>query len=50
MRVGRLYYKPGEGFRYLTVWISTPGNPRRSAVRGPFSTVEACGADLRAIS
>lgn len=48
-RPGRLYYKPGAGFSYLTVWVATPGR-RLEAMRGPFATVEACRADLRSIS
>lgn len=50
MRVGRLRHHEGEGLYYLTVWVSTPGQPRRQAVRGPFPTVKACAADLRATS
>lgn len=48
-RVGRLYYRRGLGFRYLTVWTATPP-ARLQALRGPFPTVEDCRADLRRIS
>lgn len=49
MRVGVPRYA-GDGWYYVKVWMSTPGNPLNRAVRGPFPTVEACRADLRAIS
>ena len=48
-KVGVPRYNPKKGWSYVTVWVSTPGQPHSFAVRGPFPRLEDCRADLNAI-